>query len=308
MAITKEAAKNAANASTGLVKKKLADFENLLMPYQIKVAQIAPKKGLQADRILRMAATTIWMNESLHDCDPKSMLMAVMQLAMAGINPQPQFKEAYLIPYGTQCQMQLAYLGIIKLCEKSAMIKAIWAESVYEGDYFEVVKGTKPSITHRDGPNSGDAPKFTHAYACVEKMSGGIQFVVMNKLQIERLRMKNKMQNNRNGSDPKGAWMSDYDQMAKAKVLKQVLKTVPMEDEYRSAIFLDEQIASSDNFDKFDGVSPIRETFPENEPQEGSATVVDEPAADTPPATDAENEAEFQAKMAAEGATLFPKS
>jgi recombination protein RecT len=303
MAITKESAKNAASASTGLVKKKLADFENLLMPYQIKVAQIAPKKGLQADRILRMAATTIWMNEKLHECDPKSMLMAVMQLAMAGINPQPQFREAYLIPYGRECQMQLAYLGIIKLCEKSAMIKAIWAEAVYEGDFYEEIKGTNPSIVHREGPNYGDASKFIRAYAVVEKMSGGKQSKSLNKTQIERLRMKNKMQNNQYGTNPRGAWESDYDQMALAKVLKAVLKTVPMEDEYRSALFLDEQIASTDNFDSFDGVSPIRETYPD-EPREGSAEVVPEtPAAETPPATDAEIEAEF--KKQAERENLF---
>jgi len=254
-------------------KKKLSDFENLLMPYQLKISQIAPKKGLQADRILRMAATTVWMNDKLHDCDPRSILMSVMQLAMCGLNPSPQFKEAYLIPYGNQCQMQLSYLGMIKLCEKSAMIKAIWGDMVYEGDYYEEIKGTSPSIVHREGPNYGNAKFFIRAYAVVEKVSGGKQSKSLNRVQIERLRLKNKMQNNKYGTDPKGAWETDYDQMALAKALKAVLKAVPMEDEYRSAIFLDEQIATSEQFDGFDGVQPVKAEYPD-EPKEGSAEVM----------------------------------
>lgn len=299
MAIGKEEVASAAgNSATRLTPKKLSDFENLLVPYAAKVSQIAPKKGMQADRILRMTAATIWMNPKLHECDPRSILMATFQLAMNGLNPSPQFKEAYLIPYGNQCQMQLAYLGMIKLCEKSAMIKAIWGDMVYEGDFYEEVKGTTASIVHREGPNYGDASKFIRAYAVVEKMSGGKQFKSLNKVQIERLRKKNKMQNNAQGQHARGAWETDYDQMALAKALKQVLKTVPMEDEYRSALFIDEQIATGDQFEKFDGVvTPVAE-YPVDAPQEGSAEVVpNDPPATEPLSEDQQRQAEFDAQM-----------
>lgn len=269
--------------------QKLEGVEKLLSAYQLKIEQVAPKKGLQASRIVAMSAAAIWMNPALLKCDPKSVLIAVMQLAMNGINPSKQFKEAYLIPYGKECQMQLGYLGIIKLAEKSAMIKAIWAEAVYEGDEFEEIKGTSPSIYHKSGPNSGDPKKVTHSYAVVEKMSGSKQHVVLNKVRIERLRMKSPMQK----SGINGAWATDYDEMAKAKALKQVLKTIPLEDEYRSAIFLDEAIASSAQFDSMDG----RTDFVPDYPTEGSAEVVTEPAKEP---TDAERQAELDAQLSKE--------
>lgn len=293
MSTVKNQAQNSVAKPAG---KKLSDFENLLVPYQLKVSQIAPKKGLQADRIIRMTAATIWMNEKLHDCDPRSILMATFQLAMNGLNPSPQFKEAYLIPYGKVCQMQLAYLGMIKLCEKSAMIKAIWGDMVYEGDYYEEEKGTNPSIVHKEGPNYGDASKFLRAYAVVEKMSGGKQFKSLNKTQIERLRKKNKMQANQYGSEPKGAWETDYDQMALAKALKQVLKTIPMEDEYRSALFLDEQIATPEQFEKFDEKSEVTPVYPSDEPIQAAEVVNDT----TTEMSDEDRQAEIDAKLKAE--------
>jgi len=282
-------------ASTGVslpsaMPQKLEAIEKMLSGYQLKIDQVAPKKGLQASRITALAATTIWMNPSLLECDPRSILVAVMQLAMSGINPSKHMKEAYLIPYGKECQMQLSYLGIVKLATKSALIKAIWARAVYEGDYFEISLGTTEEIVHRRGPNFGNAAKFQEVYAVVEMANGSKVFEVLNKIQIERLRLKSPMQ--KSGQPTKGAWASDYDQMAKAKVVKAVLKLIPLEDEYRSSIFLDESISSSRDFDDMTASNIVQPRYPDE--NEGSAEVVTEPATEL--TEDQQRQADFDAQ------------
>lgn len=271
---------------------KLKDFEALLTPYQLKIEQVAPKKGLQASRIVHMAAQIIWMNPKLHHCTPQSMLAAVMQAAMNGLNPSPQFQEVYFIPYGDQIQLQLGYRGFIKLCSKSALLNSIRADAVYDGDTFDVELGVHANIKHKPGPNYGDPKKVLQSYAIAHLQSGGVQFVVLPKARIERLRLKNKMQK----GAPSGAWDTDYDQMAIAKAVKQLLKFVPLEDEYRSATFLDEHIASIDQINDKGEIE-----FPMS--QEGSAEVVTEPAKEQ--TEDEKNQAAYDAEMKkSEGGTL----
>jgi len=287
-----EVAKAAQNSTLPQVKK-LSDFEKLLVPYQLKIEQVAPKKGLQAARIVNMAAQIIWMNPKLHNCSPQSILAAVMQAAMNGLNPSPQFQEVYFIPYGDQCQLQLGYRGYIKLCSKSAMVQAFRADAVYEGDEFEFELGMNYDLKHKPGPNYGDAKKVTHAYAIAYMNSGKQQFVVLPKIRLERLRVKNKMQQ----ANPSGAWATDYDQMAIAKAFKQLLKFIPLEDEYRSATFIDENIASLDQVNANGDVEY-------NYEQSTEFTPVEILKNETELTEDQKNQAALEAQLAKEAGTL----
>jgi recombination protein RecT len=253
---------------------RMADFTELFSKYQLQIEQIAPKKGTESNRIIALAAQVFAASPMLQECDLKSMIGAVMQTAMMGLNPTPQWGEVYFVPYGKQVQMQVGYQGWIKLATKSGILKSLRANCIYEGDPHTTELGSVAKIVHSMGPNYGDPTKVIAAYAIAELRSGGEQFVILNKQMIERLRMKSPMQK----QGMKGPWATDYDKMAQAKAIKQLLKMIPREDEWRSFDFVDESIASLDALTP-DG--PTTFEYPNEVDNEGSATLVNEPTEPT---------------------------
>lgn len=283
-----------AAATQSLTKPtKMADFVGLFNKYREQIAQIAPKKGLHADRLISLAAQVFAAAKpayngapTIRDCSPQSIVAAVMQCSMLGLSPIPQRGECYFVPYGNDVQMQIGYQGWILLAYKSGTVSAIRSNCVYEGDDFTPSLGSESKLVHKAGPNYGDPSKVTWAYAIVTMKGGGEVFSLLPKSMIERLRLKSPMQQ----KGIKGAWATDYDKMAQAKAIKQVLKLVPREDEWRSADFVDESIASIDRIQ--DDVSEF--AYPENE---GSAEVVTEPE---PLSEEAQMQLEFQRQMSKE--------
>ncbi|TXH41728.1 MAG: hypothetical protein E6Q97_36970 [Desulfurellales bacterium] len=268
-------------AATATVTKpvKMADFVGLFNNYRLQIAQIAPKKGLQAERMIALAAQVFASAKpayegakTIRDCSPQSIVSAVMQCSMLGLSPIPQRGECYFVPYGSDVQMQIGYQGWILLAYKSGAIASLTTACVYEGDEFTPILGSDGRIDHKPGPNYGDPQKVTWAYAIATLRGGGEVFSLLSKPMIERLRMKSPMQS----KGVKGAWATDYDKMAQAKAIKQVLKLVPREDEWRAADFVDESIATIDRLQDDGGEFTY--------PQEGSAEVMDdEPETTTEP-------------------------
>jgi recombination protein RecT len=262
----------AQGAVTSFQGAKMGSIQATFAQYRETIAQVMPKKAIEADRIITIASQMVASNPMIAKCDVKSIIGAVIQCAITGLNPTPQYGEVYFVPYGSSLQMQMGYKGWAKLAHKSGIITSIDSYAVYEGDAFSFGLGLKPFIDHVPGENYGDASKLTHAYAVIHLKGGAVKFEVLNKRQIERLRGKSPMQ--KNGIN--GAWASDYDQMAKAKAVKQALKLVPMEDEWREVFFQDEAIAPSVDDFKRDGSgrSTVDFSYP-NEVVDVAAEVVD---------------------------------
>lgn len=240
----------AQGAVTSFAGRKMSDVQATFKQYRETIAQVMPKKAIEADRIITIASQMVASNPQIAKCDVKSVIGAVIQCAITGLNPTPQYGEVYFVPYGSSLQMQMGYKGWAKLAHKSGIVESIDAYAVYEGDDFSFGLGLQPFIHHKPGNHYGEANKLTHAYAVIRlRGSEHPKFEVLNRMQIERLRSKSPMQ--KNGIN--GAWATDYDQMAKAKAIKQALKLVPMEDEWREVFMQDEAIAPSIDDFKRDG-------------------------------------------------------
>lgn len=258
-------AKNVATQAQGAVSRpndgpmKYDRAVSLLKNYTDKINDMAPKNGLKAERLMSMCALAITSNEKLATCSPASIVAAVMQCAIAGLNPSRG--ECYLVPYGQNVQMQVGYRGALILAYKSGIVSSITSEAVYEGDHFVYEMGLNPRLEHRAGPNFGIADKVTHSY-CIVRMKGGSEcWKVLTKPMIERLRMKSPMQ--KNGLN--GPWATDYDKMACAKAIKQVINMLPKEDEWRSYDFIDESVARAEHLEDMHRGVPLQPEYPEVE-------------------------------------------
>jgi len=240
----------------------LNHFQALFGKYETQIAQSAPKKALSASRAVAICAQYYASHPELHGCDVGSMIGAVLVSSAMGLNVQ--LREVYFIPYNGKIQLQISYFGWIKLAYKSGLIKDMDYRCVYEGDIFEPdLEGKKPN--HKMGPNYGDPSKVTWAYCVVDLMNGGRHVEYLSKVMIERLRKKSPMQS----KEVKGPWATDYDKMSIAKVIKQALRGLPMEDEWRSYSFADESINSIES--ARDAVENASFEYPNTE---GSAEVM----------------------------------
>ena len=68
--------------------------------------------------------------------------------AQLGVEPNTALGQAYLIPYGNQCQFQLGYKGMLDLAYRTGEVRSITAEVVREGDVFEYELGLNPKLRH----------------------------------------------------------------------------------------------------------------------------------------------------------------
>lgn len=230
-----------AKEQNSLVGMTQSDIASYLAPMKARLAAVLPKH-LSAERIIQMASTTIARNPNIAKCTPASLLGSVMQASILGFPPVDALGYCYFVPYGNQVQFQIGYRGMIELARRSGRIKMVYAEVVREGDDFEVEFGLDPKLHHR--PTLDPSKPMTHVYAVCHFADGGSNFVVLSRQEVERLRLRNQMQ----ARGVKGAWLTDYEAMAKAKALKQLSKYLPLNIDTVTALQSDEAVITPESF------------------------------------------------------------
>lgn len=206
--------------------------------------------GFRPERYYQMAVECA-LNPALANCQASTILSAIVKAATLGLSPVNTLAQCYFVPrntnFGTRenpnwvsvCEFQIGYLGWKFLAENTGKIEYITSGVVREGDVFDFEYGLSPTLRHKPSSKFGD--KFLYAYAVVHMTSGQKPFLVMDKAQIEHLRMKNA-QSSKNGQMG-GAWATDYESMAKAKVIKALIRTsIPVSAGIQDALQYDESV------------------------------------------------------------------
>lgn len=182
-------------------------------------------KHMDADRMARIALTTIRTNPKLLEASVPSLLGAVMQAAQLGLEPG-LIGHCYLVPFKngktgqTDVQFIIGYKGMIDLARRSGQIENIYAHAVYSNDEFDYELGLEPKLKHKPYMG-GDRGEFIGVYAVAHFKGGGYQFEFMPKDEIEKRRKRSKAANN-------GPWVTDYEEMAKKTVIRHMWKYLPI--------------------------------------------------------------------------------
>jgi recombination protein RecT len=187
---------------------------------------------MNADRMARIALTTIRTTPKLLECNVASLLGAVMQAAQLGLEPG-LIGHCYIIPYGKEAQFIIGYKGMIDLARRSGNIESIYAHCVYEADEFDYELGLHPKLHHK--PASGRRGEMKYVYAVAHFKDGGYQFEVMDKEEIEKRRSRSKAAKN-------GPWVTDYEEMAKKTVIRHMWKYLPISVEIQQQATQDEVV------------------------------------------------------------------
>lgn len=187
---------------------------------------------MNADRMARIALTTIRTTPKLLECNVPSLLGAVMQAAQLGLEPG-LIGHCYILPYGREAQFIIGYKGMIDLARRSGNIESIYAHCVYEADEFNYELGLHPKLHHK--PATGRRGEMKYVYAVAHFKDGGYQFEVMDKEEIEKRRSRSKAAKN-------GPWVTDYEEMAKKTVIRHMWKYLPISIEIQQQASQDEVV------------------------------------------------------------------
>lgn len=200
-----------------------------------EIAKALPKH-MDADRLARVALTTIRTNPTLLQCNVPSLLAGVMQAAQLGLEPG-LLGHCYLIPFRNNkantmdVQFIIGYRGMIDLARRSGNIETIYAHEVCEKDEFELEYGLDQRLKHK--PATGERGEVMGVYGVAKFKDGGYYFEYLPKAEIEKRRGRSKAA----GSGP---WVTDWLEMAKKTVIRHMFKYLPISVEVMTGVTQDE--------------------------------------------------------------------
>lgn len=220
-------------------------------------------KHMNPERMMRLMANALRTTPKLGECQPLSLLGAMMQCASLGLEPNTVLGHAYLIPFdeskwnpqtrqrekmGTNVQLIIGYKGLIDLARRSGHITSISANVHYSDDeLWEYEEGTEATLRHRPGDLRGEK---LHAYAIAKFKDGGHAYVVLPWSKIMEIRDNSqgwksalatatKYKKPNQPLNIKSPWATHEDEMAKKTAIRALAKYLPLSTEFRDAVEVD---------------------------------------------------------------------
>jgi recombination protein RecT len=191
--------------------------------------------SLTFSQVLRFSLTELKDNTRLLNCKPQSIVNGIVRAAQLGLTINTSLGHASLSPLKNgDVIFIIGFRGYIELVRRSGFVHTVTSRVVRAGDEFLVEYGLNENITHRPLFNS-EKRELTHAYAVANMTSGCFIFDVMDRYQIENIRQRSKT-----GSF--GAWVTDYDEMARKTVVRRLIKYLPLTIEIAESLSIDDDV------------------------------------------------------------------
>jgi recombination protein RecT len=209
----------------------------LLERSKTQIAMALPKH-LNADRIIRVAMTSIQRTPQLLECDPISLVAAVIQSSQLGLEPDGILGHAYLVPFRNtkknrmEVQFIPGYKGLIDLARRSGQVNRISAHVVYDNEPFVMEYGTKEVLEHKPLPPSTRGNR-KGVYAVAVLNDGSAHFEWLWDEEIEAVKRQSK-------AASFGPWKTHEDEMVRKTAIRRLVKYLPLSVELAKAAAIDE--------------------------------------------------------------------
>lgn len=204
-----------------------------------KIEELKPQlaralpKHLSADRLVRVALTTLRLNPKLQECKAESLMGALMQAGALGLEPGV-LGHCYLVPYGSECTLIVGYRGMIDLARRSGQIQTVYARIVHDGDVFHLRYGLDEALEHVPWHAREDEDRPEHegavrgAYLVARFKDGGYLLHYLPLGEIEKHRKRSR-------AATSGPWVSDFEAMCLKTVVRDAWKWLPISVEIAEA-------------------------------------------------------------------------
>jgi recombination protein RecT len=241
-----------------LTHSKSQQIGDILNLYKAQISQAIPKH-VTAERIIQLCTMVIARNPKIKDCDTASIIGAVMQASILGLDVTPQFGQFFFIPRKNkntgqiECVPLIGYKGYIQLMRRSGEVSTVYAHVVRQGDYFEYEYGLNPKLSHR--PADENRGELTHAYAVIRFKDGGFIFEVRTKADV----MKAKAHSQAKDSDY-SPWNTEEEEwMWRKTAVRGLSNYAPLSAEFITAAVADGVALSPEMFDsKTHQIDPMK--------------------------------------------------
>jgi len=221
------------------MQEKVAKVRDLLNRAKSQI-ELALPRHMDADRLTRITMTSLQLTPKLLDCEPVSLISAVMQCAQLGLEPDNVLGHAYLVPFkrsGVQrVQIIVGYRGIMKLARNSEDVDSIEARSVYEEDDFDYKYGDSQRRMLSHVPSEVENPgALRAAYAICRFKGGGEVWEVVLPRHITKV--KKSSASSSRGDSP---WKLHEEEMWRKTAVRRLEPFLPLGVEAKRAFAMDE--------------------------------------------------------------------
>lgn len=277
----------AANSANGQTSTEVATTDtppsrsigDLVMKLRPEIQRALPNQ-LDADRMARIALTTIRKTPKLALCTAESFAGALLTASSLGL--EVGNGEAHLVPYEIkkgamrgqiECQLIIDYRGMAKLFYQHPLAATLDTHVVYDQEEFRFNYGLHQDLYHVP-ILSGDRGSIRCYYALATLKTGGTSFVVLSPDQVKALR------GGRVG--PSGDIPDPERWMERKTCIRQLLKMLPKSAVLVRAIEVDEQLGSTLRAE----IVPAAELAPQASAQIPAGSPAAEQPWEEPPMTD----------------------
>jgi len=156
--------------------------------------------------------------------NPKSVHLAMRNVASTGLSLNPAHGYAYLVPRDGSIVLDISYKGLIKIATEAGAILWARADIVCEQDTF-TYHGPAAMPDHK-AEVFRDRGEVIGCYSIAKTVDGDILTEVMDRVEIDKIRGKSDLYAKRKS----GPWVEWFVQMCKKAVIKRSSKTWPYTD------------------------------------------------------------------------------
>jgi recombination protein RecT len=227
-------------ADTAIEKQAENSLMGMLKKYERSFAGVLPK-ALTAERWRWLIVNNIRAVPALAGCTPVSFLNSVLLAANMGLEIRKN--SAYLIPYGSECQLIVDYRGKMELARRAG-IGVMSVELIHECDEFEDgwgIGGREFKFKPRYFETSSgvlvpceDRGRVVAGFGAAQ-LAHGWQIEVMTLAQIEHVR-----KSGRGTTGPNSPWVKHWEQMARKSIIHRLCNYLPMTPELAKAQEVDD--------------------------------------------------------------------
>lgn len=179
-------------------------------------------------REVNFAISLMMKDDFLITCaknNPDYLVEAIKAVGLTKLSLNPELKLAYLVPRKGKIYFSSSYMGKREILMRAGIVQWVEANLVYEGDVFEVSKGTSSGIVHKPdyfGDNrTKDKIKGGYWVACLP--NGNVVFDVMPLSRIHEIMSRSESVKSGKGSP----WDTDFEMMARKTILNWGFGSLP---------------------------------------------------------------------------------
>ena len=156
---------------------------------------------------------------------------AIINVAAIGITLNPASKLAYLVPRDGAVNLDISYMGLLHIAQRSGSI--LWGQCkiVYQNDSYEST-GIDSAPLHKYNAFSTDRGEPVGAYCVVKTADGSYLTEEMSIAEIEAIRDRSAGWK----SGKNTPWKTDFLEMCRKTVVKRASKYWPKSDRLDTAI------------------------------------------------------------------------